>query len=66
MLSSIHQKKFTEFANETSNVDCLLLFKEQLLKEPEEGGPNTKNLEDSQDQADKGEEFICIQVLLFE
>ena len=29
-------KKFAEFANETNNVDCLLLWKEQLLKEPEE------------------------------
>ena len=29
-------KKFTEFANKTCNVDCLLLSKEQLLKEPEE------------------------------
>ena len=59
-------KKFTEFAKKTSNVDCLLLFKERLLKEPKEGGPNTKNLEDSQDQADKGGEFISKQVLLFE
>ena len=29
-------KKFVEFANEINNVDCLLLWKEQLLKEPEE------------------------------
>ena len=28
-------KKFAEFANEISNVDCLFLSKEQLLKEPE-------------------------------
>ena len=30
------QKKFAEFDNEISNVDCLFLSKEQLLKEPEE------------------------------
>ena len=29
-------RKFAEFSNEISNVDCLLLSKEQLLKEPEE------------------------------
>ena len=29
-------KKFAKFANEISNVDCLFLSKEQLLKEPEE------------------------------
>ena len=29
-------KKFAKFANEISNVDCLFLLKEQLLKEPEE------------------------------
>ena len=29
-------KKFAEFANKICNVDCLLLSKEQLLKEPEE------------------------------
>ena len=29
-------KKFAEFANEISNVDCLFLPKEQLLKKPED------------------------------
>ena len=29
-------KKFAEFANKISSVDCLSLSKEQLLKEPEE------------------------------
>ena len=30
-------KKFAEFANKISNVDCFFLLQEQLLKKPEEG-----------------------------